>query len=260
MGEAVWFEYIPLWAMFIAGLITVLSGIAVGFTLGTRLRNKNGTVTSPVSTVAGAMLGLLAFLLAFSFDIAASRFQVRREILLSEVNAIETTFLRADQIIEPERTKCRELLKRYVTIRASLSADKQSIRSILAESQVMQNQLWQEAVVLAKSKSNPEIDALFVASLNELIDLGTIRVTTALQYHIPVVIWAALFVLAFLSMIILGYQFGLTGKFSFICCIVAFGFSIAIMMIADFDSVTRGSLKVSQQPMIELRNRMIGQN
>lgn len=259
MIEAIWFERIPLWVMFIGGFATVVLGIAVGFALGTRLRRKmNGASIGPAAaTVAGSMLGLLAFLLAFSFNMSASLFQARRQILLKEVNAIGTTFLRADQIPEPERTNCRELLKKYVLIRASLTPDSRAINDIIAESQSLQDRLWHQAAELARSGNKSPIDALFVSSLNELIDLHTARVTTALQYHIPILIWGALFLLAFLSMMALGYEFGLSGIISpFACCIVALGFSIALMMIADFDSITQGNIKVSQQPMIELRNRI----
>jgi len=42
-----------------------------------------------------AILGLLAFRLAFTFGVAASRFDTRRELVLDEANAIGTTFLRA---------------------------------------------------------------------------------------------------------------------------------------------------------------------
>jgi hypothetical protein len=63
------------------------------------------------------MLGLLAFLLAFTFGMAASRFELRRELVLDEANAIGTAYLRAALVPEPHRTEIRTFLRDYVDSR-----------------------------------------------------------------------------------------------------------------------------------------------
>src|SRR5262245_50764070 len=67
----------------------------------------------PVGGMVGAELGLLAFLLAFTFGIAASRFDTRRDVLLDEAKAIGTAYLRAAMLPEPHRTEVRRLLRAY---------------------------------------------------------------------------------------------------------------------------------------------------
>ena len=69
---------------------------------------------APVGAMVGATLGLLAFLLAITFAMAAESFHARRVALLDEVNAIRTAYLRTDLIVEPQRTEVRKLLAEYV--------------------------------------------------------------------------------------------------------------------------------------------------
>jgi hypothetical protein len=261
MADEIWFDRVPLWSIFCGSIAIVLFAIFAGFMLGhRRSKRANGTLMSPVSSVTIALLGLLAFLLATTFGMASSRFFARRQILLNEVNAIETTFLRANLIAEPQRTECRELLKKYVRARASLVSGPLAVSRVLEQSEGLQIQLWQKTTDLAKSHSNPVIDALFITSLNNLIDFHTIRATTALQYHIPVSIWVSLLFLTVIAMMAVGYQFGLSSVHSYmIYFILALGFSLTITMIADFDSITKGALRVSQQPMQELQQRMNGE-
>ncbi len=62
-------------------------------------------------SVIAVSLGLLAFMLAFTFGIAANRFDTRKQLVLDEINAIGTTYLRANTLPEPPRTKIRKLLR-----------------------------------------------------------------------------------------------------------------------------------------------------
>ena len=66
--------------------------------------------------MVGAMLGLLAFILAFTFGLVAARFDTRRQVLLDEANAIGTTYLRAGMLPE-QGEKIRALLRDYVSVR-----------------------------------------------------------------------------------------------------------------------------------------------
>lgn len=259
MIDAGRFEPIAIWRRNFGWFAMALVATAAGFGLGLWCQKiSKGTNKDALATIVAAMLVLLAFVLAITFDMAASRFYDRRRILVNEVNAIETTFLRAGFIAEPYRTQCRKLLRQYVDIRASLTPD--TIRNAVAESEKIQSQLWSNAVDLVVSRSNPITDALFVESLNNLIDLHTLRVVTALQYRIPMPVWISLFLLTICTMTVVGYQFGISGvdvSIDIAFCFLAVGFSLMIVLIADLDQATRGRfLMVSQQPMIELRERL----
>ena len=94
-------DALPLWGLFIAILLVVLVSVECGYRLGKyRHARHEQEKEAPVGTMVGATLGLLAFILAFTFGLAATRFDTRRQVLLDEANAIGTTYLRAGMLPE----------------------------------------------------------------------------------------------------------------------------------------------------------------
>jgi hypothetical protein len=256
-----WLEKIPLWGVFCLTVVIVLFSIWIGAFLGNRKRRQpDHQDESSLSSIIGATLGLLAFMLAFTFGIAAERYQTRKQLLLDEVNAIGTTFLRARLLQEPHRSEVQKLLREYVDIRVHLAKETpkrqfEEFKEILSRSEAMQNQLWSHAVALAEADRSSEVDALFISSLNEVIDFHNSRITV-LQYHIPTLIWYVLFFITILSMATVGYQAGLSGQSSIkIGIVLALTFSSVIFLITDLDRVT-GNLRVNQQPMFDLQKQM----
>ncbi|MFN0197217.1 MAG: hypothetical protein ACKVT0_10765 [Planctomycetaceae bacterium] len=250
-------EYLPLWVQFAATLVLVLLVIEGGYRLAVyRKRESDEGIDAPIGSVIGGTLGLLAFLLAFTFGMTASRFETRRDLLLDEVNAIGTCYLRAGMVPDPERVEIRRRLREYVHLRADVLKQPQNLPQVLARSDVLQDELWSQALLVAKKDSSSEMHALFVSSLNEVIDLHTKRVVVA-HYRIPTVIWLALYIVSIFSMAAVGYQFGRAGKRDIaISLFLALSFSIVIGMIADLDRIHEGNLQVSQQPMIELDRKL----
>jgi len=254
-------EQIPLWGVFLLTVIMVLLSICFGTFLGSRRRRQpDHEAESSLGTIIGATLGLLAFMLAFTFGIAAGRLQTRMQLLLDEVNAIGTTYLRAGLLLEPHRSEIQKLLREYVDIRANLAKESipqqtKKLQEALSRSETLHDQMWSHVVAMAGADRNSEIDALFISSLNEMIDLHNSRVTVV-QYRIPMAIWYALYLITILSMVAVGYQAGLSGKSSLKAGIVlALTFSVVILLIADLDRAT-GSLRVSQQPMLEFQKKL----
>ena len=86
---------LPLWGLFLTIVVLVLAAIEGGYRLGSyRHRQEGREKEAPVGAMVGATLGLLAFMLAFTFGMAASRFDTRKQLVLDEANAIGTTYLR----------------------------------------------------------------------------------------------------------------------------------------------------------------------
>ena len=99
-------DLLPLWALFIIILLVVLLSVKFGYRLGKYRRSRREEEKeAPLGTMVGATLGLFAFILAFTFGLAANRFDTRRQLLLDEANAIGTTYLRAGML--PERGQYR---------------------------------------------------------------------------------------------------------------------------------------------------------
>src|SRR5690606_28962629 len=134
----------------------------------------------PVGAMVGSILGLLALLLAFTFSLAASRFEARRQAVLEEANAIGTTYLRTRLLPEPERQELARLLREYVDVRLSAVQAGQTAEAI-KHSEELHEQLWQQAAAAAQKSSGSIMTGLFVQSLNEVIDLHAKRVLISMQ-------------------------------------------------------------------------------
>src|SRR4051794_34200684 len=114
-------DSVPQWILFPVTCAVVLACSEIGFRVGRGLKkSKRPEDGQSVSVAVGAVLGLLAFMLAFTFNTAASRFQDRRDVLIEDTTAIETTYLRADLLAEPERSDVRRLLREYVENRLNV--------------------------------------------------------------------------------------------------------------------------------------------
>jgi len=250
-------DTVPLWLVFLLTLAFVLLAILVGVRLGLRqLRRNEGLPEAPIGSIVGALLGLLAFILTFTFGMASNRFDARRQLLLDEVNAIGTTALRAQVLPEPERTDCLDLFRKYVDLRAEAIHDPSHVMQVLAASDSLQDQLWARAVAISGRMNSP-IGALFVSSLNEVIDLQTSRKTVALLYRIPGAIWVGLGVVTFLAMGTVGFHFGVSGKPHWgLSFILALTFSTVILLITLLDRPQQDLLKVNQGAMLELQQKL----
>jgi len=202
-------------------------------------------------------LGLLAFMLAFTFGIAAARRDTKRELFLDEVTAISTTYLRTSLIPELHQSEVRNLLKEYVDLRVATYGHPDKLMAAIEKSKDIQNRLWTHVAALAgKNLKNPEIALLFIDSMNEMFDIQTKRVAVGF-YHIPGIIWIILAALTVISMAVMGYQFGLSVRGNRLVSMgLALTFSMVILLIADLDRVSSGWLKVSNQSMVELQQEM----
>ncbi len=262
MKSDFWLEQIPIWGIFFLTGILILVSIWVGIFLGKRIRHKPDHITeTSLGSIILAILGLLAFMLAFTFGLSAERFQARRQLLLDEVVSIGTTYLRAEMLSEPHRSEIRKLLRQYVDGRVNLAKESMqkkmpNLRETVLRSESLQNQIWSHTVAIAADKNNSVINALFINSLNNMIDLQTSRLAV-LNYKTAPIIWYVLYFITVISMITVGFQLGLTGKKGLIGGIfLALTFSSVIFLIADIDRATEGYLQVNQRPMFELQKHM----
>jgi hypothetical protein len=249
-------DYIPLWALLGVTVVLIYLAVEAGFRVGRwRQRRAEHERETPVGAIVAAILGLPAFLIAFTFGLAASRFDIRRGLVLDEANAIKTTYLRAALIPQPQRSEIRTLLRDYVDVRLG-GVETGMGAPAVARSEELQGRLWAQAVTVAAKNPTP-ITGLFVQSLNEVIELHTKRVTLGMRNRIPITIWGALYLTVILAMVGVGYYSGLTSKTRTLeRLILVATFSGVLWLLADLDRPQEGLIKVSQQAMVDLRQSM----
>ncbi len=249
-------DLFPLWTLFPLTVAVAMLSDEIGYR-SARYRHLHPGEEhgAPVGAMVGATLGLLAFMLAFTFGLAGTRFQDRRQVLLSEANAIGTTYLRAAMLPEPMRTETRNLLREYVDVRLE-AVQPGKLEQSLSRSEELHERLWSQAVAATEKDRSP-ITGLFIQSLNEVIDLHAKRVMAGLGSRIPAAIWIVLYFLAILSMGAMGYHEGLTSKRCSVAVVsMVLAFSAVLFLIADLDRPGQGWFQVDQQSMIDLRKSM----
>ncbi len=247
----------PLLVLFIATLALILLSYEGGFRAGRwRSRQPEPEHEVVVRSMVGGMLGLLTFVLAFTFWIAATHFEAARQSILSQANAIRTAYLRADLLPEPNRTEIRNLLREYVDIRLE-AFQSRNFEPLIQRSKELHKRLWSEAVAAREKVSSPIYAGYFIQSLNEVIALYARQVMVREEFRIPNTIWVVLYVIIPLAAASIGCHGGLTGR-SRPLVAVAFVLIISVVMalIWDLDHPLRGSLKVSEQALIDLRGTM----
>jgi len=250
-------DILPLWCYLPSILAISLLTLEIGYRVG-RWRHSRSVEEkeAPVAAMAAAVLGLLAFMLAFTFSMAASRFDTRRQAVLQEANAIGTTYLRTRLLPEPQGSEIAKLLRRYTELRIQKMTS-ENIGRLMAESEELHTQMWSQAVEVAEKDSGSIMTGLFLESLNESIDLHSSRVFAGLYSRVPIAIWIALLGLVVLGMISLGYQAGLSAtRRSLEMLIFTLAFACVLYLIVDLDRAHEGLLQISQQAMINLHQSM----
>ena len=238
--------------VFIVGMIALFAvSVEGGFRIGRRARAGEER-KSQAGTVLGAMLALLGFLLAISFSIAENRFAQRKALVLEEANAIGTAALRAD-FLPPEQTeKAERWFEKYIQLRLDLARQEIPLETALARSQTLQHRLWEAAETAAERHPRSVPLGLFVDSLNEVIDLQQERVTVGVHFRLPPSLLWLLLLVAELSMLTLGYYFGLGGERSWpTAAAVVLAFAAVIVLIVDLDQVNQRLFSVTQEPLID---------
>lgn len=252
--DSLW--HIPLWSVFLLTSLFLFIAFETGIFLGKiHRRAANEEDTSPIGSIVGATLGLLAFMLAFTFGIATTKFEERRSLVIEEANAIGTTYLRAGYLAEPQKSNIRTLLKEYVS--TSLDALKPGkLAQDYLKAEELLDKLWENATIVAEKHPDSIVAGLFIQSLNEAIDLRAKRVNVGIRVRIPPVIWVFLYMMAAFAIGTVGYQIGLTkSRYVGISILLILTFSSVITLIADLDRPLEGFVKVSQQSLIDLQDK-----
>src|SRR5215472_941807 len=158
--------------LLLAAILTIAS--EAGFRVGCKAESGTADRTRPqLAVVEGGIAGVLALLLGFTVSMAVSRFEVRKQLVLQEANAIGTSYLRTQLLPAPDGTEIANLLRQYVIVRlqdAEARNDRDRFRRMREQAAHLQNEFWNRAV--AYSQKPPSIKTgLLLQSLNQVIDV-----------------------------------------------------------------------------------------
>jgi hypothetical protein len=236
----------------------VLGTTFLGVVAGRRMRAHADALKEPVGVLQAALLGLVALILAFGLTLAVGRYDARRAAVVATANSIGTTYLRAQTLREPMRSRSLDLLERYTdaTIRLSESVpESKGARAAAAEGQVLQRSLWRlagEALADSPADSAPR---LYVETLNEMIDMQTVQVS-ALNNRVPGAVLAVEVVGAAVALGLLALYLAILARGVISVVLAAAFVSVLLLITFDLDRPVRGLVQVPDTPLQSLRHSM----
>ena len=255
------FDAIPIWGVFVGTMAVIGAAIEAGYRLGRALREKRSAEEATASVISGSVLGLAAFMMAFTVGMVSERYDSRRALVREDADAIRTAWMRTDFLPRPDRAEAVGILRRYVDQRVKYARasnlDAAGTQAALAEATAMQDRLWDTAVANARLDMNSDVAALYIESLNEVVRVHTARVSVAIHARTPNELWLVLYAVTILAVFAMGYHNALAGsKRSAVQAVLIVSFAMVMAVIASLDRPDSGILKVSQRPLVELGRAM----
>jgi hypothetical protein len=244
--------------VFVLSLLVLWLAARTGALFFRNLRQLEESDREDFKLIQGATLTLLALLLGFSFSMAITRYDQRKNYEEAEANAIGTEYLRADLLPVDEAAKVRELLKDYLDERILFyrTRDAGELRAINERTANLQTALW-AAVLAPPAIDATRLTALAVAGMNDAINSQGYT-QAAWRNRIPLEEWALLLTIAVCANVLVGYGARRAEASAYIFALLPVIISIALFMIADIDSPRGGLIHVRPQNLESLAQSLQG--
>jgi len=261
-GLTSWLSGLSLTALALFVLASMLAAALGGHAVRQLRRRlapeREASEHSQESYLIGGMLGVLALLLAFSFSMAVERYEERRHLVVQEANAIGTSYLRAQLLDEPHRSRLSHLLVEYTANRIALGTAKgEQARGQLTVNDGLLTQIWAAVAAARDSAQAHGISVSILTTFNELIDLDTERKVARLV-KVPAPILLLMYAFLLVTAAVLGFVLE-ERRAWFGACVLFLLLSLYVSIIADLNRPASGSIQESQEPMLMLKDSLLKQ-
>src|SRR6266403_6361848 len=241
----------------VVSLLTFSVSSSIGAWLRNRTRNVEADDRDDFKFILGGTLTLLGLIVGFTFSMAVSRYDQRKNLEEQEANAIGTEYVRADLLPAPNAARVRTLLKRYLDERILYftTSKAQLAQQINVRTARLQKEMWLAIVGPASDQPTPAA-ALVVGGMNDV--LNSQGYTQAAWWNrIPAAAWALLFSIGIFCNVLIGYF--AQDRSAFLLWILPIALAISLFLIADIDCPLRGVIRVYPQNLESLANSLRSQ-
>lgn len=250
-------DSLPIWLIFLLTFAWIGLALEVGYRLGRRRHQAGTTKSDGAGAMVGATMGLLAFMLAFTFNWASTRHDARRGLVTKEASAINIAFTRANYLPDADRRLAQTALRAYVELRLKAATEEIKLQEAIPESERLQQELVAIALRAPRAEGSAVLSALFMQGVNDIVAVHLERLAVGVRQRVAPTIWGVLYGLALVGMLMTGALSGLgQGRQLKFELAFAFAFSMVLFLIADLDRPHEGLVNVSQTAMTELRDRI----
>jgi len=201
--------------------------------------------------VLTSTLTLLSLIVGFTFSMAISRYDQRKNYEEEEANAIGTEYVRLDMLPASDAAKTKDLLVKYLNQRILFYQSRNwgQLQQINADTAQLQNELWSSLKAPAAAQPNP-VTALSIAGMNDV--LNTQGYTQAAWWNrIPTAAWVLLGIIAIFGSALMGYSIR-GARPTLAILVLPLTVATSFLLIADIDSPRGGLIHVRPQNLISL--------
>ena len=243
--------------VFVLSLIVLWLSAQMGGFVHKRLRPLNEEDHADLATVLTATLTLLGLIIAFSFSMAVSRYDQRKNYEAEEANAIGTEYVRAALLPATHAERVRDLLRQYLHQRILFyeTRNQRQLEHVDRDTAALEVELWSAVQSAAAVEPNPVV-ALATQGMNDV--LNTRGYTQAAWWNrIPTAAWGLMAAIAMFCNLLIGYGAHRRGIILFL--VLPLALSISFFLISDIDSPRGGVIRVSPQNLESLAQSLNGQ-
>ncbi len=244
--------------VFTVSLIAQWLAAFAGDLLRGRRRPVQKDEREDLDVVEAGMLTLLALIIGFSFSMAVTRYDQRKDYEEAEANAIGTEYVRADLLPAESTERVRELLGRYLDERITFYLSRDSDPAGQADPKIakIQSALWSSILPVANAQPTHLVIALAVSGMNDVLNSQS-RTQAAWWNRIPIAAWLLMGLIAISCNLLLGY--GERRKGALLLLVLPAVVSISFLLIADIDSPRGGIIRVLPHSLIALSHSIKAQ-
>lgn len=228
----------------------------IGYRAGSRRQGSPESLRSLMSGIGAAMLGILGLLLGFTLSMAIARWDSRRDVIVSESNAIGTVWLRAGLLDEPLCGELRNTLLEYTETRIALGGSRSDLDSIVVaqeQGEELHERIWSVVERANQPDTSNAVLSTLVVAANDVIDLHELRIAS-IENFLPATLILLLPAIAAVAVAFLAWSFGAASErgrtamlfLTLLICAV-------LLLIMDVNRPQRGRIGVGVDALLRLQ-------
>lgn len=232
--------------------VTLWLSAKIGASFRRKRQNLEETERDDFGVVVGGTMTLLALIIGFSFSMAGSRYDQRKNFEEAEANAIGTEYVRAEFLPAEDAAKVRSLLKNYLDQRVSFYETRDDLRlqQIGATTAQLEADLWSAIHVPAAAQPTPVMTTT-VTGMNDVLNSRGYTQAAWLN-RIPLAAWGLMMAIAICCNLLIGYGTRRGEAKTLLLLVLPLVVSISLTLIANIDSPRGGLVRVHPQNLTSL--------
>ncbi len=202
-----------------------------------------------IGTITAGMLGLLAFTLSLTINIAQNRYEARRSLVLQEANSVQTAWLRSKLIGGERGPPITAMIEEFAKVQlAYVSTNRfEDEAGLIARKTALEAQIWHAMQVL--SHEQPTTTSGLALALTEMFSAARAE-RFAFASQVPADLTWMLMGGSMLAIGALGYHLRASGsRHIVLTSLLLVMWAGGIVLIADLNRPRIGAIRVDPAPL-----------